>query len=67
MKSKTSCLKKKRLFIPYNNSLLESWADDSIQNPTTSSTPSSWDAYSISSIAEDLSMAMDFQLSKDLS
>ena len=60
MKSKTLSLKKKGLFMPYNNSLLEFWADDSIQNLTTSPTLSSWDIYPIFSIAEDSSMAMNF-------
>jgi len=67
MKSKTSSSKKKLLFVLYNNSLLESWTNNSIQNPTTSSTTSSWDIYLIFPIAEDLSMTMNFQPSKNLS
>ena len=66
MKSKTLSLKKKELFMPYNNSLLEFWADDNIQNLTTSLTPSSWDVYPIFFIAENSSMAVNFQSSKDL-
>ena len=41
MKSKTLSSKKKGLFILYNNSLLESWTDDSIQDPITSPTTNS--------------------------
>ena len=32
--------------MPYNNFLLESWTNDSIQNPTTDPTTSSWNTYS---------------------
>ena len=59
MKSKTLSSKKKGLFILYNNSLLESWTDDSIQDPITSPTTNSWDVYPISPIAKDSAMAVD--------